>query len=94
MKTLFIHIRKWVKLGIILAFALVLIVCIIYLIFKPVYAVKLNGEIIGYTDAKKQLEERIEKYMKSGDGDKIAFLEIDIMPEYDRCYSKNEDELN
>ena len=94
MKTLFIHIRKWVKLGIILAFALVFIVGIIYLIYKPVYAVKLNGEIIGYTDAKKQLEERIEKYMKSGDGDKIAFLEIDIMPEYDRCYSKNEIEIN
>ena len=32
--------------------------------------------------------------MKSGDGNKIAFVEVDIMPEYEICYSKNEVEIN
>ena len=58
------------------------------------YAVKLNGQIIGYTDAKKQLEDKIQKYMKSGDGNKIAFVEVDTMPEYEICYSKNEVKVN
>ena len=90
MRTIFIHFRRSIKLIIILATALVLIVGLMYLIFKPVYAVKLNGEIIGYTDAKKQLEEKIDSFMKKGDGNKIAFVEIDIMPEYEICYSKND----
>lgn len=94
MRTIFIHFRRSIKLIIILATALVLIVGLMYLIFKPVYAVKLNGEIIGYTDAKKQLEEKIDSFMKKGDGNKIAFVEIDIMPEYEICYSKNDIQID
>ena len=43
---------------------------------------------------KKQLEDKIQKYMKSGDGNKIAFVEVDTMPEYEICYSKNEVKVN
>ena len=98
MRYIFINFRRTVKLIIILAVALVLITLIMYFLFRPMYAVKLNGEIIGYTDARKQLEENIDKYMKSGDGEKIAFVELDVMPEYEICYSKgnivaNEDEI-
>ena len=32
--------------------------------------------------------------MKSGDGNKIAFVEVDTMPEYEICYSKNEVKVN
>ena len=94
MKTFFIHFRKSIKLVLILTFALLIVIGILYFLFRPMYAVKLNGEIIGYTDTKGQLEERIEKYIKSGDGDKIAFVEIDQMPEYEVCYSKKEVEAN
>ena len=94
MKKLLIHLRKYVKLIIIFAFAFILIIGIMYFLFKPMYAVKLNGEIIGYTDAKKQLNEKIDKYMKSGDGDKIAFVEIDTLPEYEICYSKKDIKSN
>lgn len=90
MKTLFIHLRKSIKLIIIVVIALLLALGILYFLFKPMYAVKLNGQIIGYTDAKKQLNDKIQKYMKSGDGDKIAFVEVDIMPEYEICYSKSD----
>ena len=93
MRTIFIHLRRSIKLIIILAFALTVIVGIMYFVFKPVYAVKLNGEIIGYTDARKQLEEKIASFMKSGDGNKIAFVEVDNMPEYEICYSKNDIEI-
>lgn len=90
MKTLIIHLRKSIKLIIVIIVALLLALGIMYFLFRPMYAVKLNGKIIGYTDAKKQLEEKIQKYMKSGDGGKIAFVEIDELPEYEICYSKND----
>ena len=94
MKTLFVHFRKSIKLVIIIAIALFLVLGVLYFLFKPMYAVKLNGTIIGYTDTKKQLEERIDKYMNSGDGDQVAFLEMDEMPEYEICYSKKDVEIN
>ena len=94
MKTLFVHFRKSIKLVIIIAIALFLVLGVLYFLFKPMYAVKLNGTIIGYTDTKKQLEERIDKYMNSGDGEQVAFLEIDQMPEYEICYSKKDVEIN
>jgi len=90
MKTLFIHLRKSIKLIIVVIIALLLALGILYFLFKPMYAVKLNGQVIGYTDAKKQLNDKIQKYMKSGDGDRIAFVEVDVMPEYEICYSKSD----
>ena len=94
MRTLLIHLRKSFKLIILIIIALFLILGIMYLLFKPMYVVKLNGEIIGYTDAKKQLEEKISKYIKSGDGNEIAFVEIDQLPEYEICYSKKDISTN
>lgn len=94
MKTLFVHFRKSIKLVIIIAIALFLVLGVLYFLFKPMYAVKLNGTIIGYTDTKKQLEERIDKYMNYGDGEQVAFLEIDQMLEYEICYSKKDVEIN
>ena len=90
MRTLFIHVRKSIKLMIILIISLLLILGILYFLFRPMYAVKLNGELIGYVDTKKQLEEKIEDYKKSGDGEKVAFYEIDQMPDYEVCYSKKD----
>ena len=61
MINLFVHLRKSIKIVILLAIAFLIIAGILYIFFKPMYAVKLNGEVIGYTDDKKQLEEQIEK---------------------------------
>ena len=55
MKTLFIHLRKSIKLIIIVVIYSSLALGILYFLFKPMYAVKLNGQIIGYTDAKKTI---------------------------------------
>lgn len=90
MRTILIHLRKSFKFVILIVVALFLILGIMYFLFRPMYAIKLNGEIIGYTDTKKQLQEKIDKYMKMGDGDTIAFVEFDTLPEYEICYSKKD----
>lgn len=94
MRTILIHLRKSFKLIILLTVALFMILGIMYFLFRPMYAVRLNGEIIGYTDAKKQLEEKINQSIKTGNGDEIAFFEIDVMPEYEICYSKKDVQPN
>lgn len=90
MRTILIHLRKSFKLVLLITVAFLLILGIMYFLFKPMYAIKLNGEIIGYTDTKKQLQEKIDKYMRTGDGQSIAFIEIDTLPEYEICYSKKD----
>ncbi len=94
MRTVLIHLRKSFKLILLLAIALFLICGLMYCLFKPMYAVKLNGQIIGYTDAKKQLQEKIDESIKNGDGTEVAFFEIDTLPEYEVCYSKKDIEAN
>lgn len=98
MRTILIHLRKSFKLILLLVVALLLILGIMYFLFRPMYAVRLNGQVIGYTDSKNQLVEKINKSIKIGDGNDIAFFEIDVMPEYEACYSKkniqpNEEEV-
>ncbi len=58
------------------------------LIYKPIYSVTLNGEFIGYSSDKTKLQKRINSYMEKGEGENIAFVQIDTMPEYKICLLK------
>ncbi len=68
------------------------------MVYQPMYAVTLNGEQIGYTENKKQLQNKIDEYVSSGDNGKIAFVEVDALPEYEMRLIKkgleaNDDEI-
>lgn len=63
-------------------------------IYKPTYSVTLNDEFIGYTQNKSQLQLRINEAMKKGDGENVAFMQIDNMPEYNLCLLKRDVETN
>ena len=58
------------------------------------YSVTLSGKFIGYTKDKRELQNRITNYIKSGDGDTIAFVEIENLPEYKFCLLKKGIETN
>ena len=89
LKKIIIGLRNTTKFAIILVIAVVLIVGIIKVSYKQTYSVSLNGEIIGYTQDKVNLQKRINDYINSGDGDNIAFVEVKDMPEYKACLLKN-----
>lgn len=63
-------------------------------IYKPTYSVTLNDEFIGYTQNKSQLQLRINEAMRKGDGENVAFMQIDNMPEYNLCLLKRDVETN
>ena len=93
-----VHIRTWTKLAIILAIAGFLAVGTVSFIFRPIYSVTLNGEMIGYTENKSSLQEKINNYIEKGNGNNIAFVEINDLPQYKLCLLKkdittNDDEI-
>lgn len=83
---------------ILLAIAIFLMIGLVAYFFKPTYRVMLNGEQIGYTSNKGKLQAKINDYIKNGDGENVAFVQIDQLPEYQLCLLKrgivtNDDEI-
>ena len=66
---------------------------LVFYIFKPTYEVSLDGEVIGYTKDKSELQARINLYLQSENGT-VAFVELNHMPEYDLCLLKKDIETN
>ena len=98
MRKLYIHIRTAIKLISLIFLACIIIVGIITLVYKPIYSVSLNGEHIGYSEDKSKLQKRINDYIENGEGENVAFVQIDELPEYELCLLKkgivtNDDEI-
>ena len=98
MKKILIYLRSSVKLISLIVIALVLIIAAVIFIYKPIYSVSLGGEFIGYCDDKGELQTRINEYMKTGEGENVAFVQVDELPEYKMCLLKkgivtNDDEI-
>ena len=90
-KQILVFARKSIKLTILIAVSIFLIICAVALFFKPIYAVTINGEAVGYSADKSKLQARINKYIESGEGgenSQIAFVQIDTLPEYKMCLLK------
>ena len=75
-KNIFIHVRSSLKLILIVIISAILIIGIIFTFYKPTYAVSINGEFVGYTSDKNNLQKRINEYMKGIKEQNIAFVDI------------------
>lgn len=92
------YLRKTTKLFSLVFVSACLVIGAIALYYKPIYAVTLNGEFIGYTENKSELQEKINKYIDAKEKENVAFIEVNNMPEYKICLSKkdtmaNDDEI-
>lgn len=75
-----------------------LILGLLQISYRQTYSVILNGEVIGYTNDKVTLQKRINDYIKSGDGESVAFVDLKELPTYETCLLKknldtNDDEI-
>ena len=102
MKKIFIQIRTLVKFALLITISIFLILGVVAIVYKPIYSVSLNGEIIGYCKDKNELQTRINNYMEHGDesteNSNLAFISIDKLPSYKMCLLKrgintNDDEI-
>lgn len=98
LKKAIINVRKCTKFVIIVAISTFLIVGITSSFYKPIYSVTLNGEMIGYSENKSKLQEKINNYIEKGNGENVAFVDIEELPQYKLCLLKrdiipNDDEI-
>lgn len=52
------------------------------------------ANLFGYTEDRSNLQNRINEYIKNGDGNHIAFVQIDTLPEYSLCLLKKGNQTN
>ncbi len=90
MKNVFVHIRSSLKLLFILAASALIIFAIVKFVYRPMYSVTFNGEFVGYVQDKDKLESKIKEYMKTGEGENVAFVDIPTLPEYKVCLLKKD----
>lgn len=81
-KKLAVGLRKLIKLASIAILAAIVILSILQIAYSQTYEVSLNGKVIGYTRDKVVLQKKINDYINSGNGDDVAFVEVDTLPTY------------
>ena len=91
-KKVLIHTRRGIKVSVLFILAVFLIIGAVAFLYKPTYSVFLNGEQIGYTENKSDLQHKINEYVEKGDGSNsnIAFVQITNLPEYKLCLLKKQ----
>ena len=92
MKNVLFRIKRWIKFHIFLCIITFIITGIVAFVFKPIYSVTLNGELIGYCSRKSELQTKIDEYIENGNGDNsnLAFVQIQSMPQYKMCLLKRD----
>ncbi len=93
MRRFLIGLRTSIKIVALLVVSMVIIFTIAMCVYKPIYSVTLNGEMIGYSRDRATLQTKINDYTQKGQGD-VAFIQIDEMPEYKLCFLKRGIETN
>ena len=92
------YFRTTIKYIFLIIISVFLIITAVAIFYKPTYAVSLNGEVIGYTENKAELQTKINQYMEGETEEGIAFAQIDSVPDYTLCLLKkditpNDDEI-
>jgi len=89
-KKVLIKVRTMIKMIILVGISIFLILGGVAFCYNPIYSVSVDGEFLGYTENKSELQKRINNYTQTGDGTNknVAFVQIDEMPEYKLCLLK------
>ena len=89
-KKIIVHVRRGIKFTILFALAVFLIIGAVSFLYKPTYSVFINGEQIGYTENKAELQQKINDYIDNGEegNQNVAFVQVENLPEYKLCLLK------
>ena len=90
-KKVIIHTKRGIKFIILFMIAAFLIVGAVAFLYKPTYSVFINGEQVGYTENRAQLQQKINEYIENGEENKnVAFVQVENLPEYKLCLLKKD----
>lgn len=66
-----------------IAVALILIVGIILIKYKPLYKVEISGIKIGYVKNKNEFNSKVTEYVNTKENEQVAFITLDSQPDYE-----------
>lgn len=89
-KKILIHLKTSIKFIVMIAVAIFIIIACVFMFYKPIYSVTLEGEFIGYCSNKFAMQARINDYLDGSneENENVAFIKVDKMPEYKICLLK------
>lgn len=73
--------------------SMAVIIGILSMTYKPMYSVIVEGENLGYIEDKSEFQRRINDYI-NGEGNNVAFIQIDKLPVYKLCLTKRNVQAN
>ena len=94
LKKIAITTKKSIKLLILIFLSIIILIGLVVLFYNPTYEVSLNGEVIGFTANKSELQEKINSYVSEDKDKNIAFVQINAMPTYKLCLLKKDVSTN
>ena len=91
-RKMIVHTKRSIKFIILFVISVFLIVGTISFLYKPTYSVFIEGEQVGYTENKSELQNKINEYIEKGEGENknIAFVQVDKLPSYKLCLLKKD----
>lgn len=94
LKKVAITTRKSIKLVVLMILAVIILMGLVVLFYNPTYEVSLNGDVIGFTANKSELQGKINDFTAEDKDNNIAFKQIDAMPTYKLCLLKKDVQTN
>lgn len=89
-----ITVRTSIRFVMLSIVAAILVISTVVLFYHPTYAVSVNGQLVGYTENKSELQEKINNYIAPKEEENLAFVQIDAMPTYELCLLKKDIQTN
>ena len=91
-KKIMVHTKRSIKFTVLFMISIFLIVGAIGFLYKPTYSVFKDGEQVGYTENKYELQHKINQYIENGEEENgnIAFVQVSNLPEYKLCLLKKD----
>ena len=89
-KKVIVHTKRSIKFIVLFMISTFLIIGAIAFLYKPTYSVSINGEQVGYTENKAELQQRINNYIENGEEENqnVAFVQVANLPSYKLCLLK------
>ncbi len=89
-KKVIVHTKRSIKFIVLFMISTFLIVGAIAFLYKPTYSVFMDGEQVGYTENKAELQHKINDYIENGEEENgsIAFVQVASLPNYKLCLLK------
>ncbi len=94
LKKIAVTTRKSIKLIVLIFLSIVILLALVVLFYNPTYEVSLNGEVIGFTSNKSELQKKINEYTTGDEKENVAFIQVDSMPTYKLCLLKKDVQTN